>query len=110
MFAKVTTEFPGKPDNEVVSRPILVGEVISGDLAKVAVDNKWADEVPPNEKSDTPAPVKSALQLELEGKTVDQLKALAKEKTIDLGEASKKAEIVEVLVKALDKPADTPAA
>jgi hypothetical protein len=108
MFAKVTVEFPGKPDNEVVSRLVKVGEVINGDLAVVAVGQGWAVEVPPNEKSEEIVePVKSALQLELEGKTVDDLKALAKEKAIDLGHASKKADIVAALLKVLDVPAQT---
>lgn len=103
MFAKVTKAFQGRPDNEPLSRTIREGEVITGDLADVAVKEKWATEVPPNEKSDEPP--KSNLQVELEGKKVDDLVAFAKEKGVDLGEASKKADIIAVLLKALDSPA-----
>lgn len=105
MFAKVKVEFPGRPDNEVVSRTIAVGEVINGDLAKVAVGQGWAEEVPPNEKSDEP--IKSALQLDLEGKKVESLVLLAKEKAIDLGDATRKADIITALLKVLDVPAET---
>jgi len=53
MFARVKTVFVGKPDVEVLARQIAVGEVISGDLAVVAVRTGWADEVPPNSKTET---------------------------------------------------------
>lgn len=53
MFARVKTAFDGKPDTEVLARQIAVGEVISGELAVVAVRSGWADEVPPNSKTDT---------------------------------------------------------
>jgi hypothetical protein len=101
MFAKVTKAFQGRPDNEPLSRTIPEGEVISGDLARVAVEQKVAKEVPPNEKSEQPP--KSALQLELEGKKVEELKALAVEKNVDLGEAARKADIVAVLLQALEQ-------
>lgn len=103
MHAKVTVEFPGRPDDEVVSRLIQVGEVIRGDLARVAVVNKWAREVPPNTKSDSDEG-ESDLMKELKGKTVEQLKALAAEKKIDLGAASKKAAILAVPVEGLEEP------
>lgn len=103
MFAKVTTQFSGRPDDAALPRQVLVGEVISGDLAAVAVREKWAEEVPPNEKSEVPA--KSAMQLELEGKKVEDLVLLAKEKSIDLGDATKKADIIAALLKVLDVPA-----
>lgn len=86
MFAKVTTEFPGKPDNEVLSRAIAVGETISGSLAAVAVANKWAEEVPPSGST--------ATKLDLAAMTVDALKALAAQNDIDLGDATKKADII----------------
>jgi hypothetical protein len=60
MFAKVKQSFNGKPDSEPVSRLIAVGEVINGDLAAVAVREKWADEVPPNEKAAAETVVKPA--------------------------------------------------
>lgn len=45
MKAKVTTAFPGRPDNEIRTRTIAEGEIIEGDLAEVAVREKWATEV-----------------------------------------------------------------
>lgn len=42
MQAKVTTAFQGRPDGEVLARPVRVGEVIGGDLAAVAVGEGWA--------------------------------------------------------------------
>jgi hypothetical protein len=45
MKAEVKTAFPGRPDNETATRTIEVGEIIEGDLAQVAVDNKWAVKV-----------------------------------------------------------------
>lgn len=86
MFAKVTTEFPGKPDNEILSRTIAVGETISGELAVIAVREKWAAEVPP---SGSTAP-----KLELSAMTIEALKALAAQNDIDLGDATKKADII----------------
>lgn len=84
MKAIVTLEFPGKPDDEVVSRPIAIGEVITGDLAAVAVAEKWAEPVEDQ---------KPAEPINLDDMTVDQLKAYAAEKGIDLGDATKKADI-----------------
>jgi hypothetical protein len=43
MKAKVTKGFPGVPDGEIRTRAIAAGEVITGDLARVAVDEGWAD-------------------------------------------------------------------
>ena len=42
MKATVTKAFPGRPDNEVMTREIKVGEIIDGDLAAVAIKEKWA--------------------------------------------------------------------
>ncbi|MDW9818178.1 hypothetical protein [Sinorhizobium meliloti] len=42
MKAKVVKAFPGRPDNEVLTRTIEVGEVLDGDLAVVALREKWA--------------------------------------------------------------------
>lgn len=100
MHAKVKVAFSGKPDSEVLSRAIKVGEVITGDLARVAVENKWAKEVPPNTKPGVED--ESPLSRELRGKTVEELKAFAVEKSVDIGGATKKADIVEALVAALD--------
>ena len=43
--AKVAREFSGKPDDEIKARTIAKGEVIKGELARVAIDNKWATEI-----------------------------------------------------------------
>jgi hypothetical protein len=83
MKAIVTAEFPGRPDHEVVSRTIAVGETITGDLAKVAVENGWATE--------EAAP--AAPTIDLDAMTVEELKAYAVDKGIDLGDATKKADI-----------------
>jgi len=53
MRAKVTKEFKGRRDHESVTRTIAVGEEIDGDLAKVAVREKWAEEI--REKADKSA-------------------------------------------------------
>ena len=42
MKVKVIKAFMGKPDNEMVSRLIAVGEIIEGELAEVAIANKLA--------------------------------------------------------------------
>jgi hypothetical protein len=78
--------------------------VITGDLAKVAIAEKWAVEVPPNEKFDQQP---DNLEATLRRYTVEHLVAMAKEKNVDLGDASKKADIVAALVKVLDVPAAT---
>jgi hypothetical protein len=45
MQAKVLKAFPGRPDAEIMTRTIEVGETIDGDLAAVAVREKWAEEI-----------------------------------------------------------------
>lgn len=50
MKATVTREFPGRPDREIKTRTIAVGEEIDGELAEVAVAEGWAKEI-----SDKPA-------------------------------------------------------
>jgi hypothetical protein len=45
MKAKVTQTFQGVPDGQIHTREIAPGEVIEGDLAAVAVREKWAEEV-----------------------------------------------------------------
>lgn len=52
MRAKVTEAFPGRPDNEIMTRPIEVGETIEGDLARVAVEQKWAKKIKESEASE----------------------------------------------------------
>lgn len=102
MRAIVKTSFDGRPDDEALSRTIAVGETITGDLAAVAAREGWADEevLAPAKEEQPP----SNAQAELEAQTVDELKALAKERGVDLGEATRKADIVAALVAAPTAP------
>lgn len=84
MQAKVTQLFKGRPDGEALARDIAVGEIIVGDLAAAAIRDGNAEELQAEEADDGQS---------LDGMTVEQLKAFAAEKKIDLGEATKKAEI-----------------
>ena len=45
MKAKVTHEFRGCRDGDPIVRTIAVGDIVEGDLAAVAVREKWADEL-----------------------------------------------------------------
>lgn len=45
MKANVTKAFPGRPDQEALTRTIAEGEVIFGELAVVAVREGWAEEI-----------------------------------------------------------------
>ncbi len=45
MRAKVTKEFKGAADHDPKTRMFSIGEVIEGDLAAVAVREKWATEI-----------------------------------------------------------------
>ena len=52
MRAKVTTAFSGAPDNEIYPKRFEVGSEVAGELARVAVKEKWAEPV----KDKAPAP------------------------------------------------------
>jgi hypothetical protein len=52
MRAKVTEAFNGVPDGRIHPRQIAVGEIIDGDLAAVAIREKWAEET----ADEAPAP------------------------------------------------------
>lgn len=95
MKAVVTTEFPGRPDNEPLSRTIKVGEIIAGDLAAVAVREGWAEE----EGAEGGVEDES---VSIDGMTVNQLKAYAAENNIDLGDASKKDDIRAAIALAME--------
>lgn len=84
--AKVITAFPGKPDGAAQVREIAVGEVITGSLAEVAIAEKWAE---PLEAKSEESPV------DLDQMKVDELKAHAADRNIDLGDATKKADIID---------------
>ncbi|MFN3549626.1 MAG: hypothetical protein ACK4U0_19235 [Mesorhizobium sp.] len=89
MHATVTISTNGRPDNEALPRMLPVGAVISGDLATVAVRDGWAEEI-----RDEPA---EAMDPDLARLKVDELKALAADRGIDLGDARTKAQIIALL-------------
>lgn len=61
MRVVVTQEFLGKPDGQVYGRPILVGEVLTGDLAELALREGWAEEQEAEQAEPKPAkPAKGA--------------------------------------------------
>ena len=95
MQAKVTTEFAGRPDGEALSRTVKVGEIITGDLAAVAIREKWAEEVGSEPAADDTDPLAGLT-------TVAQLKAYAEETGIDLGDATKKDDIRAAIQLALE--------
>ena len=88
MKAKVIKEFPGLADGTTVVRTFAEGEIISGELANVAVREKWAEEV-----SDKQAAKADATE-DLHKKTVAELKEIAESRKIDLGDATKKDDII----------------
>lgn len=45
MKAKVTQGFPGVPDGAIYPVQFSPGDDVEGDLAKVAIENNWAEEV-----------------------------------------------------------------
>lgn len=97
MKATVVKAFPGRPDREVMTRQIAVGEEIEGDLADVAVCNGWAEEVSDGEGAADLNGEPSIANL-----TVAELKALAAERNIDLAGAVKKAEIVAAILATME--------
>lgn len=69
MKAIVTTEFNGCADGEKYPRPIKVGEIITGDLARSMVDAGYAEDEatkakkPPLNKAMSPSRSKSGASL-----------------------------------------------
>ena len=59
MQAKVTKPFKGAPDGTAQSVQFNPGDVIEGDLARVAVENGWARTKP--KKKDTARPTSASL-------------------------------------------------
>jgi hypothetical protein len=98
MEAKVTKEFPGLPDGQTQVRAIKKGETISGDLARVAVREKWATEIKDKgvvQEPPAPKPLKDM--------SIDELKAYAVEKKIALGDATTPPEIIAAIELASEK-------
>jgi hypothetical protein len=89
MKARVIKAFAGVKDGEIHPTNFEKGDEVSGALAVVAVEQKWAEEI-----KDEPA---AAPEKKLDELTVEELKKLAADKGIDLGTAKLKADIVAVL-------------
>jgi hypothetical protein len=94
--AKVTKQFPGVPDEETKVRDIKVGEVITGKLAQVALQEGWADEVATAESG-----AEGEDGVDLDTLKIDGLKDFASKHGIDLGDAKKKDEILAAIKKAV---------
>jgi hypothetical protein len=90
MLVTVTTEFPGRPDNEALARRIKVGEVISGELAAVALAEGWASE---EGREDVIAPKPA----EYGSMTRGALDALAAERGVDITASKNKADVIAAL-------------
>ncbi|WP_037437148.1 hypothetical protein [Sinorhizobium fredii] len=93
MKAKVVKAFPGRPDHEAMTRTIEVGEEIEGELAAVAVREKWAEPIETDE-----AIGNDADGVVLDKMKVDELKAHATSLGVDLGAAKTKAQIIALIV------------
>lgn len=59
MKAKVTKEFAGRPDGEVLTRTLTEGEIIEGDLAEVAIGLGWAKPAEEASAKETNAPART---------------------------------------------------
>lgn len=97
MRAIVTVPFPGRPDREIMTRNIAVGEEIEGDLARVAVANEWASEIKVEGDSADSTGSSIAPGEGLDALTVAQLIELAKANGIDVSTAKKKADYLALL-------------
>ncbi|MBA5779491.1 hypothetical protein H2509_20365 [Stappia sp. F7233] len=72
MKAEVTAEFMGAADHDPKTRKFVVGEIVSGDLASVAVAEGWAVSVNRAEGVDgQAAQVDGAEEAEAQGGQVD---------------------------------------
>lgn len=89
MKAIVTKAFPGVPDGELHVRHFVEGDEVTGKLAQVALDNDWAEE----EAGDTIEGEAASLSK----LKVDELRALAADRGIDVSAAKTKADIVALL-------------
>lgn len=46
MKAIVDMPFKGAPDGEIYPRDFVKGDIVAGDLARVAIEQKWATQAP----------------------------------------------------------------
>lgn len=58
-MAKVTKQFDGVPDGEIYPKTFMPGDEVTGDLAAVAIKEKWAEEGDAVAKPETKAPAKA---------------------------------------------------
>ncbi len=107
MRAKVTKAFPGVEDGKIYPRDIAVGETVTGDLARAAVEAKWADEIDEvkeaaaakkREAEDARAAEKTAQ--EAVAKRLANLEAIAKGARVDISKAQTAEEIEAALTAA----------
>jgi hypothetical protein len=88
MKAIVTKAFPGVPDGQIHVRQFAIGDEVDGNLAAVAVEQKWAKA----KGSKGEGPVSPLAKL-----TIAELNAIAADKGIDVSTASNKAEIIDLI-------------
>lgn len=88
MDARVTRAFDGVPDGMIHPRRIAAGEIISGDLARVALESGWAEEIRAVGETSSPA---------LDKLSKAELEQLAAERKIDISAAKTKADIIAAL-------------
>lgn len=85
---KVTKAFDGVPDGAVHPQRFNLGDLVHGDLALVALANKWAVE----EEDEADKPIRKM--------NLDELKAYASSKGYDLASATKKDDVLAAVLKA----------
>lgn len=97
MKAKVTTEFNGRPDGDALARAIKVGETITGNLAAVAVRERWAEEI------GDPSP-SANIEKRLDRMKKDELQALAAQLGVTLKGDETNKQIIALLNQAEEEP------
>ncbi|OJU12749.1 MAG: hypothetical protein BGN85_08780 [Alphaproteobacteria bacterium 64-11] len=86
MQAKVIREFKGRQDHEAVTRTFRKDDIIEGELATVAVREKWAIEIKPERAETRREADDAAARAAAEAKAKDEADKKAAE------DAAKKAE------------------
>lgn len=101
MRAVVKKAFQGVQDGEIHPRAFSEGDVVSGDLAAVAVAEGWAEGLE-GEASGEGDQDDQAGDIDLDALSKKDLEALAAERGVDLSHARSKAEIIAALEAAQD--------
>lgn len=73
MKAKVIKAFDGAPDGAIYPKHFNVGDVVEGDLAKVAVGQQWAEEL----GKDEVAPTVTTIDIPANWREYDEAKVIA---------------------------------